>query len=115
MKLFLSEGFHILGHMDFDIITQIQACINFLNEAWMWMLVDGKIGHMRPPTKTQQSLQRLGFEPTIYHKNKNFRFGKCRALHHSANLTLYQEGQDLLFMFFKCHIDLLYFDMRPEF
>ena len=68
-ELFLSEGFHIFRYMYVDIITQIHACMNILNEAWMLMFFGSKIWHMRPPTKTQQSLSRLGFESTFSQKN----------------------------------------------
>ena len=71
IKLFLSDDFHIFVYMNVDIIMQIQACMNFLNEACMLMLFGGKIWPMRPPTKTQQSLSRVGFEPTLFHKNQN--------------------------------------------
>ena len=43
MKLFLSNDFNIFGYMDLDIITQIHACMNLLNEAWMLMLFGDKI------------------------------------------------------------------------
>ena len=61
----------IFGYMYVDIITQIHACMNFLNDAWKFMFFDYKIWHMRPPRKKQQSLSRVGFEPTLSHKNQN--------------------------------------------
>ena len=70
-ELFLSKGFHIFGYMYVDIITQIHAYMNILNGAWMLMFFDGKIGHMRPPTKKQQSLSRDGFDTTLFHNNQN--------------------------------------------
>ena len=42
-ELFLSEDFHIFANMYVDIITQIHACMNILNEAWMLMFFGGKI------------------------------------------------------------------------
>ena len=42
-ELFLSEGFHISGYIYVDNITEIHACMNFLNDAWKLMFFGGKI------------------------------------------------------------------------
>ena len=49
IKLFLSDDFHIFVYMNVGIITQIHACMNFLNEACMLMLFVDKIWPMRLP------------------------------------------------------------------
>ena len=51
-ELFLCEGFHIFCYMYVDIITQIYACMNILNEACMLLFFGGNIWHMIPPAKT---------------------------------------------------------------
>ena len=52
---------------------------------------------MRPPTKKQQSLSRVGFESTLSQQDPELESG---ALDRSSILSLYEEGQHLRFMLF---------------
>ena len=63
MKSFVSEDSNIVCYIHVNVIKQMHVSMNALKDSWMLVLFHGH-AYM-----TQQSLSRVGFEPTLSHKN----------------------------------------------
>ena len=63
MKSFVSEDSNISSYIHGNIIAQMHSSMNSLKDSWMLVLFCGYL------SMNQQSLSRVGFEPTLSHMN----------------------------------------------